>query len=173
MHPGVTVPVGYIYFAGGRHRHARGTVERRPAASDRGKTGEQVRLFDVAGVRRLVPDAQRHPQVSLERELADGMVNIVGAVDRPVAGDPDTVRPAEDTLTPRRHEAPWRSKTITGCGLRLNTYTRSERVNCQPPDIGERIARRQLGPTIDQFVGMVTVAKYHLHPPSIFFIGCQ
>ena len=74
----------------------RGAVERSGAALDR----VQV-LAVVPGIRRGVEHAERHQKLAFGRELADGVIAVVGAENRAVRSYGDTVRAIRELAFPQ------------------------------------------------------------------------
>src|SRR5262249_40502706 len=100
MHATIAVAVGHVEIAPGTHGDIRGAVEGTGPARDR----QQV-LTVIPGVRGRIHHAKGHEQLTLRRELPDGVVTIIRAEDRAVRAHGDTVRAVgELTLTPRAQE---------------------------------------------------------------------
>ena len=91
MHAGVAVAVGDVEVALGSNRDVRRAVERAGGPRD----GAGI-LAVVARVRRLVHGPKRHQELPVRRELADGVVAVVRAVEHLVRPDADAVGPVRE-----------------------------------------------------------------------------
>src|SRR5437899_11383091 len=87
MHTAIAVAIGDVEVAVRAHRDVGRAVERPTGARDADRI-----LAVVAGVRRRVHRPQRHEQLAGRRELAHGVVAVVGAEDGAVGADRDAVR---------------------------------------------------------------------------------
>ena len=121
VNAGVAIPVADVDVPVGGESHVRREMERRPRVADRA-------VIDACGtsLRRAAGRAERQQQFAVRRELANGVVGVIGAVDRIVGTDQDSVRARLNRPSPQE---PWKEpsgpNTITGCSPRLKTYTRS------------------------------------------------
>src|SRR5437660_10539483 len=87
MHAAIAVAIGDVEVAVRAHRDVGRAVERPTGARDADRI-----LAVVAGVRRRVPRPQRHERLAGRRELAHGVVAVVGAEDGAVRTDRDAAR---------------------------------------------------------------------------------
>src|SRR5262249_38714206 len=100
MHTAIAVAVRDVQIALGTDREVRRPIERPARPRDR-----HVVLAVVAGVGRRIERAERAEQLALRRELANGVVAVVGGPDGAVGRDRDPMRAiSELALAPRAQE---------------------------------------------------------------------
>ena len=93
----IAVAIGDIHFATGRQGDVGWKMEWRACVAD----GPEI---DAGGarVRWHARRPERHEQPSFGREFADGVAEVIGAIDRVIRPDEKSVRPGEETFAPRR-----------------------------------------------------------------------
>src|SRR5437667_1563608 len=108
------------------------------------------------GVRGFAARAQRQQEPAVGRELADGVIAIVGTVDSLIRPDEDTVRPCEQPFSPRGQPCAVAVKDQHRMGTAVEDVDAVPPVGGHGGDFRPAPAIGQFGPRIIRFIAKDT-----------------
>ena len=146
VHAGVAVAVRDEHLAAARDRDVGHHIERAGRVQDRRFADPEAGLGRPRGV------AQRHQELAVGRELAHGVVEVVGAPDMVVPVDEDAVRARENALAPGIQEAAVLVEHDHRMGAAIEDVDPVLGIDGDARDLDERPALGQLLPAFQDLV---------------------